>query len=137
MELKMKKLILISASIVVIALSGCASRSINNESQEGNRVTVGTVQKEIKIGMSATSVASVLGSPNIVTSDDNGGEVWIYDKISSNVSYSNSGAYATILLIGASKSNSSASSSQKTLTIVIKFDSNKKVSSFKYHTSRF
>jgi outer membrane protein assembly factor BamE (lipoprotein component of BamABCDE complex) len=126
-------------SVVVLAnmlIVGCVSQPVNN-SQQGDRVTVGTVQKEIKVGMSAASVASVLGSPNIVTSDDKGGEVWIYDKISSNVSYSSSDVYATILLIGGSESSSNASSSQKTLTIIVKFDASKKVSSFKYHTSRF
>ncbi len=133
----MLKTIISIAILSNILLVGCVSQQTKNNSQQGDRVTVGTVQKEVKVGMSAASVASVLGSPNIVTSDDNGGEVWIYDKISSNVSYSNSDTYATILLIGGSESSSNASSSQKTLTIIIKFDANKKVSTFKYHTSRF
>lgn len=134
----MLKNVIISIIVLVnMLVVGCVSQPVNNNSQQGDRVTVGTVQKEIRVGMSAASVASVLGSPNIVTSDDNDGEVWIYDKISSNASYSSSNAYATILLIGGSESNSKASSSQKTLTIIIKFDANKKVSSFKYHTSRF
>lgn len=120
-----------------ILLAGCAYQQTKNNSQQGDRVTVGTVQKEIRMGMSAAAVAAALGSPNIVTSDDNGGEVWIYDKISSNVSSSSGDSYATILLIGGSSSSANASSSQKTLTIIIKFDANKKVSSFKYHTSRF
>lgn len=126
--------VIVSANILI---AGCVSQPINSNSQQSDKITVGTVQKEIRIGMSAASVASALGSPNIVTSDEGGGEVWIYDKISSNVSYSSSDAYATILLIGGSESNSNASSSQKTLTIIVKFDVNKKVSSFKYHTSRF
>lgn len=133
----MLKTIINIAILSSVLLTGCVSQPTKNNPQQDDRVTVGTVQKEIKTGMSAASVASVLGSPNIVTSDDNGGEVWIYDKISSNVSYSSSDAYATILLIGGSMSSSNASSSQKTLTIIVKFDANKKVSSFKYHTSRF
>lgn len=133
----MLKTIINIAILSSVLLTGCVSQPTKNNPQQDDRVTVGTVQKEIKTGMSAASVASVLGSPNIVTSDDNGGEVWIYDKISSNVSYSSSDAYATILLIGGGMSSSNASSSQKTLTIIVKFDANKKVSSFKYHTSRF
>src|SRR5229473_3244885 len=35
-----------------------------------DRVTVGRVQKEIRIGMSGAQVAAVLGSPNIVTTDE-------------------------------------------------------------------
>lgn len=133
----MLKIIISTVILSSMLLVGCVSQQTKNNLQQGDRVTVGTVQKEIKVGMSAASVASVLGSPNIVTSDDNGGEVWIYDKISSNASYSNSDVYATILLIGGSGSSSSASNSQRTLTIIIKFDANKKVSTFKYHTSRF
>lgn len=133
----MIKNIVISIVVLVnMLVVGCVSQPVNNKPQ-GDRITVGTVQKEIRVGMSAASVASALGSPNIVTSDDNGGEVWIYDKISSNTSYSSSETYATILLIGGSESNSNTSSSQKTLTIIIKFDAKNRVSSFKYHASRF
>ncbi|ABL64093.1 hypothetical protein Cpha266_0020 [Chlorobium phaeobacteroides DSM 266] len=57
-----------------------------------------------------------------------GREVWIYDKISSDRVYSSGGLF---IATGAS------STSQKTLTIVIKFDDNRKVREFAYHTSRF
>jgi hypothetical protein len=51
-------------------------------------MTVGIVQKEIRVGMSQADVALALGSPNIVTSDGSGKETWIYDKIASEASYS-------------------------------------------------
>ena len=37
-------------------------------------------------------VATALGSPNIVTRDAEGRETWIYDKIATEASYSNSNA---------------------------------------------
>ncbi|MDR0933534.1 MAG: hypothetical protein LBM56_00375, partial [Burkholderiaceae bacterium] len=49
-----------------------------------DRVTVGAVQKEIRIGMSGAEVAAALGSPNIVTTDEERREVWIYDKIATD-----------------------------------------------------
>jgi len=110
-----------------------------------DRVTVGTVQKEIRIGMSAADVATVLGSPNIVTTDDARQETWIYDKISSDVTYSRSSGTVVGLLFGGSgggvgagsTSAGSSSSSQRTLTVIIKFDGNNEVRDFSYHTSRF
>ena len=113
--------------------TGCTSM----DRSSSDRLTVGTVQKEIHKGMDAASVAAALGSPNIVTSDENDGEVWIYDKISSNVRYSKSQGYGTLLLIGIGGEEGRSSSSQRTLTIIIKFNKYRKVKSFKYHTSRF
>ncbi len=49
-----------------------------------DRLTVGRVQGEVKVGMSAAQVAELLGSPNIVTTDDKRHEVWIYDKVSTD-----------------------------------------------------
>ncbi|MGI9236346.1 MAG: hypothetical protein ACR2QZ_03070 [Woeseiaceae bacterium] len=115
------------------------------EADDIDRITVGTVQKEIRMGMSAADVASVLGSPNIVTTDDERQETWIYDKISSDVTYSRSSGTIVGLLFGSSgggagvgsTSAGSSSSSQRTLTVIIKFDGNNVVRDFSYHTSRF
>jgi len=115
------------------------------EADDIDRVTVGTVQKEIRLGMSAADVATVLGSPNIVTTDEQRQETWIYDKISSDVTYSKSSGTVVGLLFGGSgggagvgsSSAGSSSSSQRTLTVVIKFDGNDTVRDFSYHTSRF
>ena len=53
--------------VVVLTLVGCtASQHVKDvRAEDSDRVTVGTVQKEIIIGMSAADVAAVLGSPNI------------------------------------------------------------------------
>lgn len=57
----------------LFVLSGCKSvedhiRGVRDES--GEKVTVGKVQAEIQTGMSGAQVAEVLGSPNIVTTDE-------------------------------------------------------------------
>jgi len=116
-------------------------------------MTVGIVQKEIRERMSAAEVAEVLGSPNIVTTDSEGREVWVYDKISTDVTYSkDSGGLTAALLIGSSsggtaggglgsgsysRSSGAQSWTQRTLTVVIKFDDQQKVRDFSYHASRF
>lgn len=118
--------------IPCIFLSGCMAPSHTRDVESNGNLTVGTVQKSIKHGMSSVGVAEVLGSPNIVQNDGMG-EVWIYDKISSQVSTSASSG-TLILISGAS---GASSSSQRTLTVIIKFDEESKVRKFSYHTSRF
>ena len=126
--------------LMIILMSGCASATRHKQlvqDDSGDRLTVGKVQREIKVGMPSASVAEILGSPNVVTTDEDRREVWIYDKISTEVSYSTSESGATLLLIGGSGSSGARSTSQKTLTIVIKFDKESKVRDFAYHSSSF
>tara|TARA_B100000767_G_C19718523_1_gene516124 strand:- start:1022 stop:1417 length:396 start_codon:yes stop_codon:yes gene_type:complete len=118
----------------VFLLQSCATQAVKND-EDG--ITVGTVQKEISVGMIASDVVTILGSPNIVTTNDIGGETWVYDKVSRDISYENSSSGASLLLIGAFNNSGSSSSSQKTLTIIINFDNQSKVSTLKYHTSTF
>ena len=149
---------LFAALLLVILLVGCVSASKQAEDVQkgldsGDKLTVGTVQKEIRKGMSGGEVALALGSPNIVSTDENGNEVWIYDKIATDRIYSsNSGGVSALILGGGpvgdgalgggigggvSKSTGASSTSQRTLTVVIKFDADKKVRDFAYHASRF
>lgn len=121
----------------ILFLAGCASASYQRQQvrdDTGDRLTVGKVQKEIRVGMSSADVVQILGSPNVVTTDENRLEVWVYDKIASDVVYSSSGAGLKFLTSGVS---GAASTSQRTLTVVIKFDADKKVRDFAYHSSSF
>jgi outer membrane protein assembly factor BamE (lipoprotein component of BamABCDE complex) len=121
-------------------LAGCVSVNENQQalsSVKEREMTVGIVQKEIKVGMLQADVASALGSPNIITKDGGGKETWIYDKIATEASYSQSGAYGTLILVGASGNSGAYSTTQKTLTVIIKFDTQGNVASFSYHASKF
>ena len=104
---------------------------------QGEQLTVGKVQGEIKVGMDAASVAQILGSPNIVTTDEQRREVWIYDKVSSDRVDTARSAYGTIIILGGSRSSSSSSTTQRTLTIIIKYDEEKKVRDFAYNSTQF
>ena len=128
------KVLLAMIMIMPLIFTTCVSTSNQPKEEE---LTVGIVQREIRIGMSAAEVAEEIGSPNIVTTDEERREVWIYDKISSEVSYQERGGYGTLILIGTSSSSGSKETSQKTLTIIIKFDEENKVRDFAYHSSRF
>ncbi len=137
-------------------ITGCMSageHSARLHSSQEQRLTVGVVQKEIRNGMSQADVAASLGSPNIVTKDAGGTETWIYDKIATEASYSNdsggisgmAGAGGTpgrALVLGGigagyNASSGAAATSQRTLTVIIKFDNASLVFDFSYHSSRF
>lgn len=144
--------------IVALALSGCQSAAehvadVRSAEAQGDRLTVGKVQKEIRAGMSGAEVIQVLGSPNIVSTDENRREVWVYDKISTERIYSTSSGGVNMLVLGGAltggglvagapgagygSSAGAVSTAQQTLTVIIKFDDIGKVRDFAYHSSRF
>jgi hypothetical protein len=95
--------------------------------------------------MPSAEVTAILGAPNIVSTDGDRREVWVWDKISSEVSYSHSNGVAAGLLVGSSgggagvgsKSAGASRASQRTLTIIVKFDDAGLVRDFSYRTSSF
>lgn len=136
-------------------LSGCmtaAEHAAQLPSASERQMTLGVVQKDIRKGMSQGDVAAALGAPNIVSQDADGRETWIYDKIATEVAYSQSSASGGVggLLIGiapgvgggalggfgASQSAGAASQTQRTLTVVIKFRKGV-VDDLSYHSSSF
>src|SRR5262245_55829867 len=127
-------------SLCVAAIMGCTTAAQHQQSLGSTaerEMTLGIVQKQIHTGLTQEEVVSALGSPNIVTRDAAGHETWVYDKIATEASYSQSDAYGTILILGAGQAAGAASTSQKTLTVLIKFDANQRVDTFSYHSSRF
>jgi outer membrane protein assembly factor BamE (lipoprotein component of BamABCDE complex) len=150
--MKMKKAILLTPFL--FAIVGCMTSTEHQQelhSSTEREMTLGIVQKDIHTGMSQADVAEALGSPNIVTKDSEGNETWIYDKIATEVSYSkDSGGIVAgaggfienwsivpVGGVGYSKSSGAATTTQKTLTVVIKFDENGLVKTLSYHSSKF
>ena len=125
----MKKLLIAMCLAVTPLLTACTTGDPVREEQ----MTVAKAQREIKVGMTSAEVVEVLGSPNMVTTDDKRRETWVYDKVSSNVSSSGSGVW--LLFVGGESSRQTRN--QRTLTIIVKFDENNRVRDFAYRTSTF
>ena len=123
----MKTITLISLSSIL--LFSCASNVPTNS----NDLTLGAVQSKIYKGQSQSAVMDILGSPNIVTKDTKGREVWTYDRISSDKKSEAGGFW--FLFFG--KSNASSNSSSKSLTVIITFDDNKSVLDFTYQSLKY
>lgn len=140
----MKKVSFLNLYVIflVITLSGCyptslvdQQKDINAAKGEGDALSIGKVQKEIRVGMSSSDVVSVLGSPNMVTTDDKRRESWVYDRVSTEAMASGSAGRSFFWL--PADRNATVSRTQKTLTIVIKFDEKGIVRDFAYNTSKF
>ncbi|THB64994.1 MAG: hypothetical protein D6E12_13590 [Desulfovibrio sp.] len=137
----MKSLVhLIFLFLLISLLAGCVSAQSHREEvrdDTGDRVTVGTVQREIRVGMSGAEVIEALGSPNVVSTDEHRREVWVYDKFATERVTSGGSAGVWLLVVGGGQHASASSTSQRTLTIIVKFDEQGLVRDFAYRQSSF
>jgi len=148
----MKKILLIF--IVCFTVFNCAPPEpiiIEVPVEKEEKLTLGTVQSKIKKGMNQTEVLEVLGSPNIVTKNSQGNEVWTYDKVGSSQTSSNqaSATYGQAQLnqgfwaflfggtTNSAQSSSDRNTESKSLTVIINFDSNSTVSDFTYQSLKY
>ena len=121
----------------VFLFSGCLNPKEVHESvnaDDRSTISVGNVQRSVKVGMTNAAVAEALGSPNIVSTDEEGREVWIYDRVTTSVRATAANGPLTLVVGG---SAAAAERSQRTLTIIVKYDKAGKVRDLAYHTSKF
>ena len=110
--------------------------SCNTASNEYNRntgITHGTVQLHLQKGVtSQTEVLEKFGSPNIATTDGDM-EVWTYQR--HGTTSKSAGVGGSLILLGGSTSGFSQNS--RTMTLIIKFGTDKKVVDFNSRYSSF
>ncbi len=128
--------LILTALVCLSGVVGC-STTTGNTIENDEKLTVAKAQKEIKIGMSSAQVVEVLGSPNMITTDDQRRETWVYDRMSTQVDGSSSSKGVWLVIVGAGGQKNSSRSSQRTLTIIVKFDEQGKVRDFAYRSSSF
>jgi hypothetical protein len=134
---------------VAVASLAAAGEREKAKAERGAAFTLGVVQKALRPGLSQADVAERLGSPNIVTREAGGREACVYDKVSSEretsaegvgVGGAGSGAGGSfwgLLGVTAGRRSEKATTSQRTLTVVIRFSAAGAVESFTWHDSRF
>ncbi len=126
--------------ILCLAMTGCMTAeqhraAVRNDA--GDRLSIAKVQREIRVGMSGAEVVSILGSPNMVTTDSERRETWVYDKVATERAYSSSSGGLFLILGGVGSEAGASSSNQRTITIIIKFDKNNTVRDYSYRQSSF
>jgi hypothetical protein len=139
----MHKAVHLLPAVALAVLAGCQNAAehaaqVRQAQATDERTTLGTVQREIRIGMEGADVIAALGAPNMVTTDDKRRETWVYDKVATETVSSGSSGGAGVLFLGGFTSGASATStSQRTLTVIVKFDETTHVRDFAYRASSF
>jgi outer membrane protein assembly factor BamE (lipoprotein component of BamABCDE complex) len=129
---------LVAASAAALVFSACAPAPTKPVTARNSELTHGNVQMNLKIGeTSQTQVLEVFGAPNITSIDGSGQEVWTYQRAATVSQSSSSKDYWTVLLAGQSREASGLEQTQRTMTLIIKFNDRKVVSDFRSRSSEF
>ena len=135
------RLLFLPSLLVFIVMVFSETSLAYSEGKGVDKLTLGVVQRKIDVGMSTADVIEILGSPNIVSTDGERREVWVYDRISTSIASKSTkkNGGLNLLLLGASKGSSASEtvSSHKNLTVIIKFDKENLVRDFSYRQSSF
>lgn len=107
-------------------MTGCSPlATVPARKVDAQKFGLGFVQNRIENGLSGQEVIDLLGPPNIIVSNEKGGESWIYDKISTE---EESASFF---------SNEVKVKSSRSTIIVIQFDRDKKVSGKQYRQTSY
>ncbi len=141
-------------------LTGCATepKSVSwQQPPQGEQRTIqrdplsyGAVNSQVKKGETTQEdIVRLFGAPNITTINAGSEEVWVYDRISSSsqqngwsearrfATYFGLGPYQSANATASAKTGSERESSTQTLTVIITFDSAKKVKDFSSRATQF
>lgn len=155
-----KKMFMAALSAVGLALvtAGC-SKDLPAEPFDAKlRLTAGQVKMNVKVGETTQAqVFRALGAPNVVALDSNAGETWTYDQIKvrrTAQGYAAGAYFATIfgfneihrddagsgigeagVQVGANIDTETTS--VNTATVIVRFDKNEKVTSYKMLVTSF
>lgn len=135
--------------LAALAISSAAIAK-DRSPDSANTLTHGMVQMTLHVGTTTQAeVLEAFGAPNITTLDAQGQEVWVYDR-QATVSSSGSSGFSIGMLLGGGgggvgggaglgfgSSKSRSSQTQRTMTLIIKFGSDKRVTDFKSRSSSF
>lgn len=129
--------------VYIVLFAGCTTKDTYYNPNVDEKLTVAKAQ-EIQKGMSSAEVVGKLGTPNIITKDESKQEVWVYDKTTTQNAKQNTSGIGGLwtlttqgLFGGIWGGQETSASSERTLTIIIKFDSENRVKDVVYRTSSF
>lgn len=129
------KTILILA--LTAALFGCASQTqtplLQSRQVETEKITLGAVQSQLHEGSSSADVITALGTPNIVATNSDKTETWVYDKTFTETEISVSG----ISLPFSGSASGARAKSSRSLIVSIKFNKQKTVESIQYRQTSY
>ncbi len=127
----------IIAVIIPFFLFGCATQTatplLDARQAETQKITLGAVQSQLHEGSSSAEVITALGAPNIVATNPDKTETWVYDKTFTETEIRASGIN---LPFSGSVTGAKAKSS-RSLIVTIKFNKQKTVESMQYRQTSY
>lgn len=115
-------------------MHSCATFPRDEETYNRSNLTAGTVKKEIIKGKTSQSeVINLFGSPNLVTMNSDGEEVWDYNRMSYTTKAGTDGG--SLIFWGGSRAMSSATT--KSFDLIINFDKSGIVKSYNVIAASF
>ncbi|MDR1691691.1 MAG: hypothetical protein LBR35_02525 [Rickettsiales bacterium] len=132
----MKKIII--SLFALTLLPACTTPKETIAPQKSNLTYAMVKSKIIKGQTTQNEIISLFGSPNIITKNSDGHEVWTYSKQSSDKSAQSSSFGAGIpLFIGYGSASSSSSKTITNFDLIITFDKNDVVKDYSVLSSQF
>lgn len=115
-------------SLVVFLVAACTPLAVIPAREiETEKITLGSVQSRVKVGVGGGEVIAALGSPNIVASNTDGTETWVYDKIMTEQEKA-VGRFPAFIF----RDTNVSVKSSRTMIVTVRFDTAKRVSDVKY-----
>lgn len=136
--------------LIAVATAALSFAQPSSAAPASNTLTHGMAQMTLHVGQTTQyEVLEAFGGPNVSTLDGDGREVWIYDRFAT-VSMTKDSGFSVGLLgaavggavgaglgLGFSSKKSKASSSSRSMTLILKFGPDKKLADFKSRSSSF
>lgn len=123
---------------MTIVLTACAAPPPAPVTARNSALTHGNVELKLKKGETTQAeVLEAFGAPNVTTVDASGQEVWTYQRAATVAQDSSNYNFWTIIVAGGGNEASGFERTQRTMTLIIKFDDNDVVSDFRSRSSNF
>lgn len=150
-----------AAVLVAGVLAGCSTKLSPDPFDSDMRLTAGQVKTTVKKGVTTRlEIFKSLGAPNVVAMESGKGEIWTYDQIKVrrnaqgygagayfltgfafgdgvSISQRNPGKGAGLAGVSAGADVETATTAIQTATLIIRFDANDKVESYKMLVTSF
>lgn len=128
----------IVAVACVLGAAGCVPVQTKPVTTRNSELTHGNVQLNLQVKRTTQEqVLEIFGAPNVTSIDGWGQEVWVYQRHATVTQKSSASNYWTIVLLGGDRSASGFEQTQRTMTLIIKFDAQHVVSDFRSRSSEF
>ncbi len=123
---------IIILGLLIALMSSCSST--RGVPEHKTNLSYGTIKGKVRKGETTQEeIIKIFGSPNIVTKNKSGLEVWTYSKQSAQAKSGNT--YGTLLIFGGSSAYSNTST--ESFDLIITFDKNDIVQEYSVVSSKF